>query len=254
MPTWISKSRETGFQVIPYFAESTDPDDPMHNSVKKLERSIKRNEMVNNFHLNAVRRVRSIPSKYSKEISELSETRKVSLDPEKNWLKANIPDSIATVGLSTILAMKFALENFCFDFLVRTNTSSYVDLPRLQELIVHNKAENHVYAQTGSWGQRAYPSGALYVLPRQLVQQAVVNYKFWIHDYIDDVSIGLLLDLKRNDLVHVPRFEFTANTKLESLESKESFTYGLPHYRCKGNTPLETIANMLTVHNMTSGI
>jgi hypothetical protein len=168
--------------------------------------------------------------------------------PSTDSLSIDIPDSLASIGVTTLLSFKFALENYQFDYLARTNTSSYLNLDILNELVnAHvSVGSKRVLALHGFWGKKPYPSGALYVLSRQQIEEVVSKAHEWIHDYIDDVALGLLLNLKKNDYIPISRYEFEANSTSSYGEILPKVGYA--HYRCKGSNSRETIQNLHFVH------
>ena len=55
-------------------------------------------------------------------------------DSARETLTVSIKDIYPLIGLKTISAFKFALEEYDFDFIFRTNVSSYVDITKLLQL------------------------------------------------------------------------------------------------------------------------
>jgi len=247
IPTWISTHRQKGFNILPYVAHSATASDLFAPSIQDLEARLARQSIITRAHLNQFRIVKKSPSDSSLFLSRQLFRRNVWMDSPNKTLLVDVPDSLATIGFSTLSVLKYSLDNYKFDFMVRTNTSSYVNLDRLQRFLAKQPKERKVFALSGRWGRQSYPSGALYVLSRETAEEIVKKSSKWLHDYIDDVALGILLNLSPDDLVPIPRYEFS-NSKLDSADQVIDFDPQLIHYRCKANSATKTIQNMKTVH------
>lgn len=229
-PTWISKFRQAGVTVHPYYSTGGFG---AEGALRGLARRAQWEEAVNRIGLNRFRYVRRTPSRDSKTVHDLYFQDGVSgLHLESQTIRNAIPDCLETVGLSTLLAMKRLLESSGFEYLVRTNTSSYLNLGPLSAALRDRLTPGVVLAQTGKWGRTIYPSGALYALHRHDVERIVENSSLWIHDYIDDVALGLLLQrLGDVEYRHEPRFEFPLMPLVEDQFPSAIADYA--HIRCK---------------------
>jgi hypothetical protein len=158
-------------------------------------------------------------------------------------LRSQIPDVLASIGFRTIEAYEYALGNYDFDYIVRTNTSSYVDLLNLAAYLRADGTIAPVHCQTGTWGSTPYPSGALYILNRDAVEKIVEHKARWRHEYIDDVALGLVLNrLGLARYSWLERFDFSFHKDLEPEAIPKS--PNLFHYRCKSFSPSITINRM----------
>ena len=237
-PTWITQARSGGIEVVPYTSRSL----PINAIHKQILSGFHLQELVNKTPLMHVRKARGRPGRLSHELRSFQEGLP---KPELNSLGelvSNHPDSLASVGIRTLEFFKFALQNYDFDFLVRTNTSSFLNVRRLRETMSGTPRSGQVYALTGLWGAVPYPSGALYVLSRSDVKAVVEHDSDWIHEYIDDVALGLLLRKIRGQVNYspIPRFEFS-----EQDVDDLSFEKNLVHYRCKSVSAQTVIDRML---------
>ena len=91
-------------------------------------------------------------------------------------------------------------ENSEFDYLFRTNTSSYLSIENLNKFIDENfTGKEFVYSglihdTKDVEGNKIYfASGSGYLLNRRVVKLILENSNLWEHQYWDDVSLGLLL-------------------------------------------------------------
>lgn len=96
---------------------------------------------------------------------------------EGNNLFVKGQEGICNIGLKTISAFDFLLENFSFDVLYRTNVSSYIDVELLSEFVESVNTENFFCAPTGHYGplNLKFASGSGYFLSRDLVARVVHN-------------------------------------------------------------------------------
>lgn len=240
--TWIRDARRDGFQVLPYLASSSVPIDV---AVRRIEKKLSRHERINRLGLNAVRAVRRSPGSLSRELIALNVPTS-TLDERHGRIYSSIADSLATIGLRTLEAFQYALKHYSFDYLARTNTSSYVDVDRLSRLLPEKPSDSKVFALQGTWGRMQYPSGALYVLSRQTVELVVHNASDWQHEYMDDVALGLLLarHIKNLEYEDVPRFDFPFTGE----QKDPYFPATYVHYRCKSSNWRFTVSRHSNIH------
>lgn len=89
-----------------------------------------------------------------------------------------IPELRSLIGLKTLLSFKFLLENDDFDFLVRTNSSSYLDIPLLESASLNWPRSQFFAGVQGDFYGEQFTSGAAYILSRDLVILIVENSNF----------------------------------------------------------------------------
>jgi hypothetical protein len=158
-----------------------------------------------------------------------------------------VPDLYSLIGMKTIEAFAASIDNFDFDFIYRTNVSSYVDLSKLNEFI-KNKPQNGYYG--GAIGDHQgikFASGCGYFLSRDVVNKVLENRGLWDHNLIDDVSLGKLLIRELNiEVQEVERIDLdTLNFNSVQINSKSQNIF---HYRCKAPDPDVTIQIMKSLH------
>lgn len=240
--TWIEAARRHGNQVIPYLSISRSLPD---RTLAKIERKLERHEWVNRLGLNSVRPIRRSPGNLSQSLLDKF-VLSGNLDEGLSRLHSSVEDTPASIGLRTLEAFKYALDHYSFDYLARTNTSSYVDVNQLSRGLPPRSSQHKVFALQGSWGRTPYPSGALYVLPRQTVELVADRAGDWQHEYIDDVALGLLLAKHIRNLEYeaIPRFEFPFEVDYQDMPIPSSFV----HYRCKSAEWRTTVRRQWRVH------
>lgn len=166
-----------------------------------------------------------------------------------------VPQGWSFIGLKTLEALKFVLKNFEFDYLFRTNTSSYVDARLLVQQLA-NLPKFGVYAgYVGTvFGQKKFASGAGILLSRDVVERVCDNEKSWNHSLTDDVALAELvfgLVEPRIDLTPLDRLTLSSLESAASVDPEEIWSNF--HIRCKGESPQETLAIMHFVESIKSG-
>ena len=146
----------------------------------------------------------------------------------------NADDSSIGMGYKTIMAFEWLLENSDFEYLFRTNTSSYVSIDNLKKFIKNNYNDvEYLYSglvhSTNDKNKKKidFASGSGYLLNRNAVELIVREQEDWDHDYWDDVSLGLLM--RKNKILPLPgyRFDIKGNVFKQELDL-ESY-----HFRCR---------------------
>jgi len=164
------------------------------------------------------------------------------------------PEDWSLIGLKTILAFKHLLENFEFDYLFRTNTSSYLDVPTLLDYISTKPRENVYAGVIGTVFQiNRFASGAGILLSRDLVQRICDNSEHWKHGLVDDVAIAELignLEDPKVELTELPRLDFTCLGDAKSTDPELIKSHF--HFRCKTYSAQETIDIMKHIHEVKS--
>ncbi len=98
----------------------------------------------------------------------------------------------------TFSALSYLLKNDDFDFVVRTNVSSYWNVPKLIKHIEENQINCTYAGVLGSVEDESkvisYASGAGIVISRDVAIKLVENYQKIDFDLIDDVAIGKLAE------------------------------------------------------------
>jgi uncharacterized protein YegP (UPF0339 family) len=171
------------------------------------------------------------------------------VDRKNGQIITSVPDLYSLIGEKTLDAFEACIENFEFDYIFRTNTSSYLDLKGLQ-LFIKDKPKENFYAGTiGSHQSIEFASGCGYFISRDLVAKVVENRILWNHNFVDDVSLGKMLtddfnvDIHAVDRVDINSLEMLA----EHVAKRESSTF---HFRCKAANSETTIQIMTKIHKI----
>jgi hypothetical protein len=136
---------------------------------------------------------------------------------------------------NTLSAIKYLRENEDFDYLIRTNQSTYWNLNNLKRLL-NNLPLNKVYV--GYLEKREHPnidfiSGSGIIFSKDVVDLLISNQNNIESEFLDDVSIGRFLnrlDIKPYHLdrpevkIDLQKLNFTV--KVESIQKRVKFWFG----------------------------
>ncbi len=149
-------------------------------------------------------------------------------------LYVNASDDSLGMGHKTIKAMEWILSNSNFDFLFRTNTSSYFSEERLSNYIKENFTKpEKVYAglihttNDKEGKEITFASGSGFILSRDVVESIVQNKNLWDHDYWDDVSLAIVMNKLNVPVSKGLRFDIKGNPFRQKIDMKQY------HYRCR---------------------
>lgn len=170
-------------------------------------------------------------------------------DSDQETITVEMPDTYWLIGAKTLATFAHALSSMDFDFIYRTNTSSYVHLPGLLEVASHLPLRR-VYAGYPGYepdGHR-FASGSGYLLSRDMVELVVANRESWPHEMIDDVALShLISDLGVAQFTSVPRVTLSKPSQVDELRLSDLSSCF--QYRCKVSDPLVQIEIMRRLHS-----
>jgi hypothetical protein len=191
---------------------------------------------------------RKFKSLVSKVLSELEGVELKREDAQT--LTLEVSNTYSFQPLVTLIMLERALEEFNFDFLVRTTSTSYLRLDALTDYIDELPPTN-TYAghQFQSFGGISFMSGAFNILSRDVVEKVVTNQDDLRSDTADDLALGMLI--QRHSLAefhHRPLL-----TIQSSLEFQQALHQPLaPVIRCRPHptfTDLASIQLMIDLHH-----
>ena len=145
---------------------------------------------------------------------------------EGDRLFLDSPEGLMNVGHKTLKMYEYVLGNYDFDYIYRTNSSSYINIPSLKKYLEDKNTSNFYNGIIGNFYGINFASGSGYCLSRDLVEYVINHKNEWDHTLIDDVSLGKLLTSKGISITPAKRFDVT-NTLHINLNHY--------HYRVKNN-------------------
>jgi hypothetical protein len=166
------------------------------------------------------------------------------LEERGNRLYLPVTDALPA-GPKTVAAFEHVLAQHDFDFVFRTNASSYVDLPNLHAFAErHAQAERFYAGHRGMYGELPFASGSGYFLSRDLVQLTVNRREQLDHSLPDDIALAALMRDAGVELVDVPRSGYKSAREVRDVDTSQFL------FRCKTESPsrIGDIRIMLTLH------
>lgn len=103
------------------------------------------------------------------------------------------PEGLYNIGYKTLNLFEYLINNKDFDYIFRTNSSSYVDIGKLIDYIEDKSKKDFYSGVIGNHGGINFASGSGYFISKDLVDLVLQNKNKWDHSLIDDVSLGKLL-------------------------------------------------------------
>jgi hypothetical protein len=149
----------------------------------------------------------------------------------------------------TIKSIEFILNNFEFDFILRTNMSSVFDLDKLYKIL--NK-EINCAGVVGNINNINFISGAGMVLSKNICNNLIAYKTNLNYNIMDDVSIGKFISDNNYAITPLTRFEaYLCKDKVEEITKETIQEYY--HFRCKCDNPSLTIKLMKKIINLIYG-
>lgn len=153
------------------------------------------------------------------------------LDGDTLWIR--IAESLDTVYEKTLKAFEYFAKTTLnqYDFVFRPNLSSFLVLDKYVQYCRTFPKNKLVAAFVGGEGPNTFPSGCGFTMSSDVVLELV-------HDkpppvFLDDITIGRWLYLKRIPMRHVPRCDYVDGSGIPSYrDGNEETTF---HYRIKNS-------------------
>ena len=144
-------------------------------------------------------------------------------------LYLNSPEGLRNVSKKTLKMYEYVFENFEFDYVYRTNSSSYVNITKLKEFIVDKPLNKFYSGVVGNSPQGIkFASGSGYFISHDLIELVLNNKNKWDNSLIDDVALGKLLSHKNIKITRGTRINLTKNHLNNTPFDKNAY-----HYRVK---------------------
>lgn len=155
-----------------------------------------------------------------------------------NEIHTNTPEGLVNCGYKTIEVFKLIYE-MDFDFIFRTNSSSYVDKQILKSYLETKPKEKYYSGIIGNHNGIPFCSGSGFILTKDLVKMLIDNEKILDYTFIDDVCFGKFFSSKGIQLIPSKRFDIIN-------DNRPPIDYF--HYRLKTENRMNDIENMKKIH------
>ena len=236
--TW--KKTQSDVEIIRYVGQENVPT----LGLKIAEMYWKLRHQIITLRITKILKTNSYITKYmNRYLSNIN----LSASQKSDVISVDLPDRYFLIGLKTIAAFRFALENLEFDYIYRTNISSYVNIERLIQFGERLPSGDVYSGPFAKHDEIKFASGSGYFLSKSLVRKVVDESSFWNHAEIDDVALGQLISrLGGIKFVDARRIDFDTPADVFKL-SQEEFD-SVFHYRCKHEDWNKTIQIMKNIH------
>ena len=193
--------------------------------------------------------VRRVGKNLVERISRRSSRRPAVLDGDR--LLTRVPDVYKFALPKMISALRWATAPGMprFDFVYRTNTSSYISLTRLQDVAANMPRRDCYAGFLGLHPTRGYhfASGSGMLLSWDVASRVGSTLTGLNWEKIDDEALGELLDTAEITVKPLPRTSVQDVDEVELLPGDELRTAF--HFRCKSpSEPRTDAAIMLAIH------
>ena len=130
------------------------------------------------------------------------------------------------------------IKDLEFDYLFRTNSSSYIDKQKLLEFIEDKPTEKYYSGRLGSHDNIIFASGSGFFISKDVFQLLLEKSDSWEHSYIDDVLVGKLLK----------EFNISPHDNSRYDVHSRDIPMDYFHYRLKTNDRKLDVENMYIIH------
>ncbi len=138
--------------------------------------------------------------------------------------------------IKTLKSMEFCLNNFSFDYIIRTNISSFWNLYSLINLYDTLPRQKLIQAIIGHHGC-VFPSGSGMIISRDIISLMVSNKEEFNMTINDDVSVGQFLQKYNITITAGLRYDYTSNNENISPSDIDKMLHDNHyHYRIKDNS------------------
>jgi hypothetical protein len=163
-------------------------------------------------------------------------------------VQTRVPEDYVMANAKTVAGLRHLLATDPFDFLLRTNSSTYVDLGMLQRWVEAAPSTRYYAGTPWTLDGMEYATGTSILLSRDLVELAA-NDPEWDFSTIDDVAFGRSMQRAGVPLDPVPRVDVMTDADLAALdESRLATTFVV---RCRGAQGREhDVVAMRRIHEL----
>jgi len=165
---------------------------------------------------------------------------RVSLD--RNVIRVFCPERRSLIGWKSLRAFEF-LRSEGYEFVFRTNSSSFVDVNKLKNLIVSEKfPPSTFFGKDGIFCGQPFHSGAGYLLGSEAMYQLLVRKSRWNHLFLEDVALSLLIGGRAEvSITHGPLSRLDISSLHELNECTQRQLRENFHFRLKTKDHRETV-------------
>ncbi len=145
----------------------------------------------------------------------------------------NIPESIKNTAIKLHVALQWSLDNRDFDFIFRTNSSTYVDTQKLLRHVRNAPRSSYLAGVVGELNGAQFPSGTGILMSRDVAAKLCASGVL-LTQTVDDVAVGggaKSLGLEIQPIRRLDVSDCQAVLELTELQTSETL-----FYRCKNSS------------------
>lgn len=139
---------------------------------------------------------------------------------EGDRLMTGVPETYLNTNPKNIAGLRHLLATQDFDYIFRTNTSSYVNLAALDEYVQGLPATGYYAGFIGESGGTRFASGTCTLMSHDVVEMAV-NDAGWEFGLIDDVAMGRSMARAGVSVQPLKRVDVLTPEDLEALTAED---------------------------------
>lgn len=137
---------------------------------------------------------------------------------EGDMVLTQVPETYLNTNPKTIAGLRHILDRYDFDYLLRTNTSTYVNRQLLADFVEELPEERYYGGFIGEFGGVRFASGTCTLLSRDAVEMIVTDPQ-WEYNIIDDVAIGRSMKRAGIDVQPFHRIDLPTSEILDTLDT-----------------------------------
>ena len=182
--------------------------------------------------------------------NSLNMEKDYNLDYDTLYIKGE-ETRIPGILTKTLKAMQYCIDKYEFDYLVRTNLSSFWNFKILKQYCDLLPKENVISALIGNHEGILFPAGSGFIMSKDFVKFCINNKNEFDYTYIDDVSFGLFCKKYSIKIIANPRYDIVsannANITDEEINKTLNDTF---HYRVISNKFANRIYNIIVFQKL----
>jgi len=142
----------------------------------------------------------------------------------------------------TLAAMEYCVKNYSFDYILRTNLSSFWNLPRLLEVIKQLPMTDCIFSPYCRGyhilnTRVDFPSGCGFISSKDIIQKFIDHRDLFLDTVVDDVSFGVCCMRLQIPLLESVKYDFCTDNSIITQDMVNTIvSNGYYHYRVKDQT------------------
>ena len=160
------------------------------------------------------------------EVKNYQRLSRIQVQTHGQVLKIDTPERWSSIAIKTLVAFKFCLENWDFDFIIRGNATSYFNVMALREYLGNCKSDYVGPIQKN----KLFASGWSMGLSREAATYLLDHFSFHELSYFDDEAFGKVLT-PRFGCQPMPFFEISSPDLINGYS--QEFLRNFPVIRTK---------------------